>query len=605
MTRFAFLLSLICFVLSGCGSGLDRLTSASKSGPQFAVVYDGNQHTSGSLTDPSSPYLVGASVTVLGKSTIARTNFKFLGWNTESDGSGTDYNPGDSITMAAEQITLYAKWTPGFEVYYNSNGSTGGTAPVDSASAYVNGETVTVLGNPGALRKNLESFLGWNTAADGTGTAYVEGATFVISADVTLYAQYGRNNFYISTSGNDTTGLGTIASPYASLKKAVDELNTETTDGQYFISIAGGTYPVTETAEIPGHQSKNLVIRGGYNSTFTQRNLETILVDQRTTTGTHSILNLDYSIVNKPLEIDRVTFKAGVVNASADTFGYQLVRLTNPQQVKIFDSKFIASNARGGPLVGIYYELTGNCNGQEINIYRNHFDFENTYTSTEVYGILNPVVGIDSGANSNIGNNVFVMRSLSTIHKTSGIRMEDYSNRYLVRNNTFIFHGDSDTTHSSNAAAFYASAVKAKIENNLFYNSNSASGGGIAYAIYNTNDAADLSVFNNAFYGFQYLLFRHWNVLNNGYATAAAVNALGASFSDNFTPSDVVFTNRPAGDYTLADHPDNAETASNGLDGAALNWPSFMRNDKNGVLRTGDGTIGWSAGAFERDGIIQ
>ena len=34
------------------------------------------------------------------------------------------------------------------------------------------------------------TFAGWNTAANGTGTAYADGATYTFTADITLYAQW-------------------------------------------------------------------------------------------------------------------------------------------------------------------------------------------------------------------------------------------------------------------------------------------------------------------------------------------------------------------------------------------------------------------------------
>ena len=73
-------------------------------------------------------------------------------------------------------------------VFYNGNGSTSGSVPVDS-TVYNNGDTVTVLGNTGTLVKNSDTFAYWNTAANGTGNFLGPTATFVIGAtDVTLYA---------------------------------------------------------------------------------------------------------------------------------------------------------------------------------------------------------------------------------------------------------------------------------------------------------------------------------------------------------------------------------------------------------------------------------
>jgi len=52
---------------------------------------------------------------VLGRGELERSGYTFEGWNTAADGSGTTYAPGDTFTMAATNITLYAQWyTPNY-----------------------------------------------------------------------------------------------------------------------------------------------------------------------------------------------------------------------------------------------------------------------------------------------------------------------------------------------------------------------------------------------------------------------------------------------------------------------------------------------------------
>ena len=76
------------------------------------------------------------------------------------------------------------------QVFYNANGSTGGSVPVDN-TVYNSGDTVTILDNTGSLVKNSDTFAYWNTAADGTGAFDLPGRTFVIGAsDVTLFAMW-------------------------------------------------------------------------------------------------------------------------------------------------------------------------------------------------------------------------------------------------------------------------------------------------------------------------------------------------------------------------------------------------------------------------------
>ncbi len=76
-----------------------------------------------------------------------------------------------------------------FTVTYHANNADSGSAPVDPDSPYELDSVVTVLG-PGDLVKSDHLFDGWNTAADGTGTGYAPDATFVITDDTTLYAQW-------------------------------------------------------------------------------------------------------------------------------------------------------------------------------------------------------------------------------------------------------------------------------------------------------------------------------------------------------------------------------------------------------------------------------
>ena len=77
-----------------------------------------------------------------------------------------------------------------YTVMYNGNTNTGGNGPTDGSSPYTTGTTVTILGNTGTLAKTGFTFSGWNTAADGSGTPYSPGNTFVINANTVLYARW-------------------------------------------------------------------------------------------------------------------------------------------------------------------------------------------------------------------------------------------------------------------------------------------------------------------------------------------------------------------------------------------------------------------------------
>ncbi|MES2431936.1 MAG: InlB B-repeat-containing protein, partial [Bacteroidota bacterium] len=183
----------------------------------YTVTYDGNTNDGGSAPiDGSSPYIYNTTVTVLGQGSLTKTNYNFTGWNTAANGSGTSYAPAATFAISAD-VTLYAQWSIiTYTVTYNGNTNTGGTAPVDGSSPYATGSTVTVLG-AGSLVKTGYTFSGWNTAANGSGTAYAAAATFTITGNTTLYAQWTINTYTVTYNGNSSTG-GTApvdgSSPY-------------------------------------------------------------------------------------------------------------------------------------------------------------------------------------------------------------------------------------------------------------------------------------------------------------------------------------------------------------------------------------------------------
>ena len=78
---------------------------------KYAVTYNGNGNTGGSVPTDSNWYASGATVTVLGNTgALVKAGYTWTCWNTAADGSGTDYNPAGTFELTAG-TTLYAKWT--------------------------------------------------------------------------------------------------------------------------------------------------------------------------------------------------------------------------------------------------------------------------------------------------------------------------------------------------------------------------------------------------------------------------------------------------------------------------------------------------------------
>jgi uncharacterized repeat protein (TIGR02543 family) len=221
--------------------------------------------------------------TALAANAFTYTGHSFDGWNTAPDGSGIAYRDGAVFPFTAA-ATLYAQWAPiSYTVTFDSAGGTGvspqsveyggfATAPTPPTRAgytfagwLSGGEpfdfttpitadltltagwvalpvyTVTFVPNGGtgtmapessyeptalstlAYSRTGYTFTGWNTAADGTGFAYADGAVYPFTADATLYAQWMQ---IILTVSFDSAG----GSPVPSQEVAYDGTATRPAD---------------------------------------------------------------------------------------------------------------------------------------------------------------------------------------------------------------------------------------------------------------------------------------------------------------------------------------------------------------------------------------
>jgi len=75
----------------------------------YHITYNANGGT-GNYTGPE--IVPGGTDTVLppGHTGISHAESDFITWNTQTDGNGRTYNPGDKITLNND-ITLYSQWT--------------------------------------------------------------------------------------------------------------------------------------------------------------------------------------------------------------------------------------------------------------------------------------------------------------------------------------------------------------------------------------------------------------------------------------------------------------------------------------------------------------
>ncbi len=157
---------------------------------QYNVVFDAN---GGEGTMSNQQLTYDAAATALTTNTFTRTGYTFAGWNTASDGSGTSYANGAEVQnlSTGADITLYAQWTAHtYTITFNANS---GEGTVPDAMNFIYGVAQNLPSDPLTLGYN--NAVGWNTAADGTGTSYALGAevsnlTAEDGAEITLYAQW-------------------------------------------------------------------------------------------------------------------------------------------------------------------------------------------------------------------------------------------------------------------------------------------------------------------------------------------------------------------------------------------------------------------------------
>lgn len=179
---------------------------------QAGLTYDGNGATGGK-TDPQ-PGKTDEKINVRDNG-FTRDGYMFVTWNTQAGCKGKAVDPGDEWTLQGSG-TLYACWAGTVQTLaYHGNGATGGNTAVQSGKT---GDELTT--NANGFTRDGYTFVRWDTAKDGSGTAYGEGRNGVSQytmkpAGNDLYAIWKANpasivyrNGYPNTTGStpDTTG---------------------------------------------------------------------------------------------------------------------------------------------------------------------------------------------------------------------------------------------------------------------------------------------------------------------------------------------------------------------------------------------------------------
>ena len=134
---------------------------------EAGLTYDGNGATGGK-TDPQNG-VTDQKVNVR-QNGFTRDGYTFVRWDTQADCRGKAVNPGDKWALQGSS-TLYACWTGNMQpLTYHGNGATGGNTASQSGKT---GDELTT--NANGFTRDGYTFVRWDTAKDGSGTAYGEG----------------------------------------------------------------------------------------------------------------------------------------------------------------------------------------------------------------------------------------------------------------------------------------------------------------------------------------------------------------------------------------------------------------------------------------------
>jgi len=182
-------------------SGLPKvyLYTQAPEGDTYTLSYDANGGT-GTMDAQTSKttYTIKAN-------NFTKEGFEFTKWNTKADGTGTDYEPGDSITLT-EDTTLYAQWTKATTVDHtvyvltssltvgkkylvvntNAETSTNGAHAIGMNSSAVADDTVTVNNGIAATENTvyidsdcLDDTSVWTVGGSSTSPTFAQGSSYL------------------------------------------------------------------------------------------------------------------------------------------------------------------------------------------------------------------------------------------------------------------------------------------------------------------------------------------------------------------------------------------------------------------------------------------
>ena len=192
------------YLSKGAFYPFDSPTSATQnSGTQsYTVTYNSNTPSAAVKTQTFYPGSSIADAEALGFTSEDGKRFKE--WNTQENGSGTAYKPGSTPALTGN-LTLYAQWANFKKVTYIINIESAADPSSMRNDFYVQKyetgdplvtHTVAFHDFTASAAAGNYTFCGWDTAENGSGTRYADGASPALTEDTILYAQWCGKKTY-------------------------------------------------------------------------------------------------------------------------------------------------------------------------------------------------------------------------------------------------------------------------------------------------------------------------------------------------------------------------------------------------------------------------
>lgn len=189
----------------------------------------------GSMPDQKFTFGVPQNLT---RNTFTRSGWAFTGWKRADTGDA--YQDGQQVANLIctpnGGAPFVAQWTPNAAaINYNANPPAGRTAGGQGTANWTGhtGDTQAIGANGWTV--DGYTFIGWNTSADGKGTAYAPGTTWTANGTLTLYAQWTPGQAGLTYDGNGATGGKTDPQPGKTDEKINVRDNGFTRDGYTFV----------------------------------------------------------------------------------------------------------------------------------------------------------------------------------------------------------------------------------------------------------------------------------------------------------------------------------------------------------------------------------